>query len=172
MVSTTLRNTPYSWLMHLEPHSWLFASTNQLLVVELEVENIWNQANHYNLTIVRQVITTFLQKTLKRFGSSVYCLLFHFRIITRFWELELSTYPSPKPTLTFTSHLGQNFGLGRGGWAVSSMGTDFFFMFWQLMAASKKQVEELQRAHDQKIKEQKIIEEKRKLMESQQKQVL
>lgn len=41
-----------------------------------------------------------------------------------------------------------------------------------LMAASKKQVEELQRAHDQKIKEQKIIEEKRKLMESQQKQVL
>lgn len=39
-----------------------------------------------------------------------------------------------------------------------------------LMAASKKQVEELQRAHDQKIKEQKIIEEKRKLMESQQKQ--
>ena len=45
-------------------------------------------------------------------------------------------------------------------------------MFWQLMAASKKQVEELQRAHDQKIKEQKIIEEKRKLMESQQKQVL
>ena len=40
------------------------------------------------------------------------------------------------------------------------------------MAASKKQVEELQRAHDQKIKEQKIIEEKRKLMESRQKQVL
>ena len=40
------------------------------------------------------------------------------------------------------------------------------------MAASKKQVEELQRAYDQKIKEQKIIEEKRKLMESQQKQVL
>ena len=40
------------------------------------------------------------------------------------------------------------------------------------MAASKKQVEELQRAHEQKIKEQKIIEEKRKLMESQQKQVL
>ena len=40
------------------------------------------------------------------------------------------------------------------------------------MAASKKKVEELQRAHDQKIKEQKIIEEKRKLMESQQKQVL
>ena len=39
------------------------------------------------------------------------------------------------------------------------------------MAASKKQVEELQRAHDQKIKEQKIIEEKRKLMESRQKQV-
>ena len=40
------------------------------------------------------------------------------------------------------------------------------------MAASKKQVEELQRAHDQKIKERKIIEEKRKLMESQHKQVL
>ncbi|XP_058964486.1 uncharacterized protein C10orf67, mitochondrial isoform X4 [Pocillopora verrucosa] len=37
-----------------------------------------------------------------------------------------------------------------------------------LMAASRKQVEELQRAHDQKIKEQKIIDEKRKLMESQQ----
>ena len=40
------------------------------------------------------------------------------------------------------------------------------------MAVSKKQVEELQRSHDQKIKEQKFIEEKKKLMESQQKQVL
>lgn len=39
------------------------------------------------------------------------------------------------------------------------------------MAASRKQVEELQRAHDQKIKEQKIIDEKRKLMESQQTKV-
>lgn len=36
------------------------------------------------------------------------------------------------------------------------------------MAASRKQVEELQRAHDQKIKEQMIIDEKKKLMESQQ----
>ena len=36
------------------------------------------------------------------------------------------------------------------------------------MAASRKQVEELQKAHDQKIKEQKIIDEKRKLMENQQ----
>ena len=40
------------------------------------------------------------------------------------------------------------------------------------MAASKKQVEELQRAHDKKIKEQKVLEEKRKLMESQQKEVM
>ena len=39
------------------------------------------------------------------------------------------------------------------------------------MAASRKQVEELQRAHDQKIKEQKLLEEKRKLMDSQQKEV-
>ena len=46
---------------------------------------------------------------------------------------------------------------------------DFFqFPSWQLMAASRKQVEELQRAHDQKIKEQMIIDEKKKLMESQQ----
>ncbi|KAL9967019.1 hypothetical protein ACROYT_G025174 [Oculina patagonica] len=37
-----------------------------------------------------------------------------------------------------------------------------------LMAASRKQVEELQQAHDQKIKEQKILDEKRRLMESQQ----
>lgn len=41
----------------------------------------------------------------------------------------------------------------------------------QLMAASRKQVEELQQAHDQKIKEQKILEEKRRLMESQQTKV-
>jgi len=27
---------------------------------------------------------------------------------------KLPTYPSPKPTLTFTSHLGQNVGLGEG----------------------------------------------------------
>ena len=40
------------------------------------------------------------------------------------------------------------------------------------MAASRKQVEELQRAHDQKIKEQKILDEKRRLMESQQKEVI
>ena len=30
---------------------------------------------------------------------------------------KLPTYPSPKPTLTITSHLGQNVGLGGGvGW--------------------------------------------------------
>lgn len=39
------------------------------------------------------------------------------------------------------------------------------------MAASRKQVEELQQAHDQKIKEQKILDEKKKLMESQQTKV-
>ena len=27
---------------------------------------------------------------------------------------KLLTYPSPKPTLTLTSHLGQNAGLGEG----------------------------------------------------------
>ena len=27
---------------------------------------------------------------------------------------KLPTYPSPKPTLTLTSHLGQNVGLGKG----------------------------------------------------------
>jgi len=27
---------------------------------------------------------------------------------------KLPTYPSPKPTLTLTSHLGQNVGLGEG----------------------------------------------------------
>ncbi|KAJ7365155.1 hypothetical protein OS493_007804 [Desmophyllum pertusum] len=37
-----------------------------------------------------------------------------------------------------------------------------------LIAASRKQVEDLQKAHDQKIKDQKILDEKRKLMESQQ----
>lgn len=45
------------------------------------------------------------------------------------------------------------------------------FSFRQIMAASRKQVEELQQAHDQKIKEQKILEEKRRLMESQQTKV-
>ena len=28
---------------------------------------------------------------------------------------KLPTYPSPKPTLALTSHLGQNVGLGEGG---------------------------------------------------------
>ena len=32
---------------------------------------------------------------------------------------KLPTYPSPKLTLTLTSHLGQNVGLGEGRWAVS-----------------------------------------------------
>ena len=27
---------------------------------------------------------------------------------------KMPTYPSPKPTLTLTSHLGQNVGLGEG----------------------------------------------------------
>ena len=31
---------------------------------------------------------------------------------------KLATYPSPEPTLTLTSHLGQNVGLGEG-WAGS-----------------------------------------------------
>ena len=39
------------------------------------------------------------------------------------------------------------------------------------MAASRKQAEELQQAHDQKIKEQQILAEKRRLMESQQTKV-
>ena len=33
-------------------------------------------------------------------------------IIIRFWELP--TYPSPEPTLTLTSHLGQNVGFEEG----------------------------------------------------------
>ena len=32
---------------------------------------------------------------------------------------KLPTFPSPKRTLTLTSHLGQNVGLGEGRWAVS-----------------------------------------------------
>ena len=32
---------------------------------------------------------------------------------------KLPTYPSPKPTLTLTSHLRQNVGLGEGRWTVS-----------------------------------------------------
>ena len=31
---------------------------------------------------------------------------------------KLPTHRSPKPTLTLTSHLGQNVGLGEGRWAV------------------------------------------------------
>ena len=31
---------------------------------------------------------------------------------------KLPSYPSPNPTLTFASHLGQNVGLGWGRWAV------------------------------------------------------
>ena len=33
-------------------------------------------------------------------------------IIVRFWDT--ATYPSPKQTLIYTSHLGQNVGLGEG----------------------------------------------------------
>ena len=32
---------------------------------------------------------------------------------------KLPTYPFPKATLTLTSHLGKNVGLGRGRWTVS-----------------------------------------------------
>ena len=32
---------------------------------------------------------------------------------------KVPTYPPPKATLTLTSHLGQNVGLGEGRWAVS-----------------------------------------------------
>ena len=34
-------------------------------------------------------------------------------------SVKLPTYPSPKPTLTLSSYLGQNVGLGRGRWSVS-----------------------------------------------------
>ena len=34
-------------------------------------------------------------------------------------SVKLPTYSSPKPTLTLSSYLGQNVGLGRGRWAVS-----------------------------------------------------
>ena len=33
---------------------------------------------------------------------------------------KLPTYPSPKPTLSLSSHLGQNVGLGGGGGYVGS----------------------------------------------------
>ena len=46
---------------------------------------------------------------------------FHEKKITGFWNSDyltwggsLYTYPSPKPTLILTSHLGQNVGLGKG----------------------------------------------------------
>ena len=44
--------------------------------------------------------------------------------------------------------------------------------YQQLMAASQKQVEELQRAHAEKIREQQLLEERRRNMESQQKEVM
>ena len=34
-------------------------------------------------------------------------------------SVKLPTYPSPKPTLTLSSYLGKNIGLGEGRWAVS-----------------------------------------------------
>ena len=40
------------------------------------------------------------------------------------------------------------------------------------MAASQKQVEELQKAHAEKIREQQLLEERRRNMESQQKEVM
>ena len=59
------------------------------------------------------------QKTLKqRLGTSLTGGVLRSLYVS--WKLP--TYPSPKPTLTLTSHLGQNVGLkeGRvGGWAVS-----------------------------------------------------
>ena len=39
--------------------------------------------------------------------------IFSFGIIMRFWETAHLPLPSPKPTLTLTSHLGQNVGLGE-----------------------------------------------------------
>ena len=40
-----------------------------------------------------------------------------FHVCFRFWET--ATYPSPKLTLTPTSHSGKNVGLGEGSCAVS-----------------------------------------------------
>ena len=54
------------------------------------------------------------------------------RIILRFWKLP--TYPSPRPTLTLTSQLGQNVGLGAlNAWIRKSkvpqgILTGFFFI--------------------------------------------
>ena len=43
----------------------------------------------------------------------VYYLSFRFRLNFKVSE-KLPTYPFPKSTLTLTSHLGQNVGLGEG----------------------------------------------------------
>ena len=60
--------------------------------------------------------------------SSSFLFLEHFYISGK-----LPTYPSPKPTLILTSHLGQNVALGRGRWAVSQeciMIPFFFHLFF------------------------------------------
>ena len=60
--------------------------------------------------------------------SSFFLFLEHFYISGK-----LPTYPSPKPTLILTSHLGQNVALGRGRWAVSQeciMIPFFFHLFF------------------------------------------
>ena len=53
------------------------------------------------------VFCTFIDEKVSAIMGSVYV------------SLKLPTYPSPKPTLTLSSYLGQNVGLGRGTWAVS-----------------------------------------------------
>ena len=45
-------------------------------------------------------------------GGGVWVIWFGLEFLDNYRKL--STYPSPKPTLTLISHLGQNVGLGEG----------------------------------------------------------
>ena len=54
-----------------------------------------------------------LRKLVSTTQNAVYLKVKHKRDHYTFLR-KLPTYPSPKPTLTLTSHLGQNVGLGEG----------------------------------------------------------
>ena len=63
-----------------------------------------------------------------------------------YWGLssgKLPTFPFPKPSVTLTSHLGQNFGLGEG-WVGSFPGTlidevkwHYFYLCWLFLYLSR-----------------------------------
>ena len=71
------------------------------------------QAGYTDLLLCRSpVVSSYVLKILAIGFALLELFCKRVYIIIRFWKLP--TFPSPKPTLTLTYHLGKNVGLGKG----------------------------------------------------------